>query len=461
MSDLRSFLDQVRKQRRSDLLEIEREVDPRHETTAIVTKLERMQHYPVIMFKKVAGTTFPLVSNVCGSMGRLALALDCPVKSVAERYAEACQHLIPPTVTKNAPVQKNVLRGSEVNLRLLPQLVYHQHDTDRSYITGAIVFARDPDSHRGNLSYHRLMIVERDKTAIYMEPARHLDGIYRKYAKAGRAMPIAAFIGAHPAWSLGALYSGPEEEYGVIGGLLKSPLQVAQCVSQPGLQVPISAEFVLEGTVSPGDRIEEGPFGEFTGYGTGVMITPVFHVAAMTFRDDPIFQDVVSGQMEHLILPLPALQTRTLARARRIAGGVTRASLPAPLTAIIALQKTDDAQPEGIIRALLEEDTYLKNVIVVDAHVEVSDLREVFSAVALNTQPSQNLFIYPDLQGTPLDPSCPNSDGRVSKMGIDATRPIAPARHVTRNTVSQQLLDSIDVSELLKRGSGAGRGGDQ
>ena len=114
MTDLRSFLDRVREERRSDLLEVEREVNPRHETTAILTKLEGKQRSPILFFRKVAGSRFPLVSNVCGSMGRLALALDCPLKMVAERYAEACKHLIPPTVTKNAPVQQNVLRGAEV-----------------------------------------------------------------------------------------------------------------------------------------------------------------------------------------------------------------------------------------------------------------------------------------------------------------------------------------------------------
>jgi 2,5-furandicarboxylate decarboxylase 1 len=451
MTDLRSFLDQVRQERRSDLLEVEREVDPRHETTAIITKLERTQHFPIVLFKRVKGSRFPLVSNVCGSMGRLALALDCPLKMVADRYAEACQHPIPPAVTKEAPVQRNVLRGAQVDLGLLPQLVYHEHDAERPYITAGIVFARDPETQRGNLSYHRLMIAQRDQTAIYMEPGKHLDWIYRQYAKEGRAMPIAVFIGAHPLWSLGALYSGPAEEYAVIGGLLKSPLQVAECISQPGVHVPSHAEFVLEGSVLPDRRIEEGPFGEFTGYGTGVMMTPIFQVEAMTFRDDPLFQDVISGHMEHLVLPLPALQTRTLAEARRAASGVTGVSLVAPMTAIVALEKTDDDQPQRIIRALLEGDIYSKHVIIVDADVEASDLREVFSAVALNVQPSRDVYIYPDLQGTPLDPSCINREGRVSKMGIDATRRMKPSRPVTRNTVAQRLLDSIDVTGLLKR----------
>jgi UbiD family decarboxylase len=449
MSDLRTFLDRVRRERRSDLLEIEREVSPRHETTAIMTKLERRQRSPILFFKKVAASPFPLVSNLCGSMGRIALALDCPLNLVSERYAERSQQRIPPLLTRDAPVQRNVLRGNEVDLRLLPQLVYHEHDTDRPYITAGIVVARHPDTQRVNLSYHRLMIAGRDKTAIYMEPTRHLDSIYQAHVKAGREMPIAVFIGGHPLWSLGALYSGPEEEYSVIGGLLTSPLPVARCVLQNDLSVPAQAEFVLEGIVPPDERIEEGPFGEFTGYGTGITQTPVFHVQAMTFRDHPIFQDVISGHMEHLTLTVPALQHRILSDARRVAGGVTRVGFLAPLTIVVALKKSNDDEPKQILQTLLEHDIYAKHVIVVDAHVDIGDLREVFTAVALNVQASRDVYIYPDLQGTPLDPSCPTHEGRVSKMGIDATQRIASNRPLMRNTVPQGVLDSIDISELL------------
>ena len=84
--DLRSFLERVRNERRTDLVEIEREVDPRYETTAILTKLEEKQRSPILFFRRVKGSRFPLVTNVSGSLGRLALALDCPMKDVSERY---------------------------------------------------------------------------------------------------------------------------------------------------------------------------------------------------------------------------------------------------------------------------------------------------------------------------------------------------------------------------------------
>src|SRR5262245_33705538 len=87
--DLRGFLDRVRAERRADLVQIEREVDPRYETTAFIVKLEQRMESSVLLFKNVKGTRFPLVTNVCGSMGRLAFAMDCPLKAVGERYSEA------------------------------------------------------------------------------------------------------------------------------------------------------------------------------------------------------------------------------------------------------------------------------------------------------------------------------------------------------------------------------------
>jgi 2,5-furandicarboxylate decarboxylase 1 len=266
-------------------------------------------------------------------------------------------------------------------------------------------------------------------------------------------MPIGVFIGVHPLVSMGALYSGSAsvEEYDVIGGLMAAPLPVVECLTQPGLFVPAQAEMVLEGVVSVDQMIDEGPFGEFTGYGTGVARTPVFQLTAMTFRDDCLFQDVVSGHMEHLILPLPAIERRTLADAQRAASGVTRVSLVAPFTAVVALEKTDDEEPRAIIDALVKGDIYSKHVIVVDADVEIGDLRQVITAMALNAQATTAVYIFPDEQGTPLDPSCPSPLGRVAKMGIDATRRLARGRMVTKNAVPQSVLDAVDLNELLKK----------
>ncbi len=452
MSDLRTFLEQIRQTRRTDILEIDRQVSPNHETATIVAKLEDKGRSPIVLFRQVKGTHFPVVSNVCGSTGRLAAALGCSLKDLSERWAKACADPIAPIEVVSAPVQEVVHRGDWVDLTLLPALVYHANDAPNPYLTGGIVAAKDPLTQKVNLSYHRLMVRDRRSTGICIEPGKHLDRIRQRYEDLGQDMPIAVFFGHHPAWSLGTLYSGdPEvEEWDIIGGLLGAPLALVPCLSQP-LMVPARAELVLEGRVLAGVRAPEGPFGEFTGYGTGITQSPVFEVTALTHRQDALFQDIVSGQTEHLILPMLAIEYRVKKEALEASPNVTQVSLAAPLTVFVALDKKDDAEPGKIINHLLHGDIYTKNVIVVDADVDIKDFRQVLGALSLNTQADQAIKIFANLQGTPLDPSCPNPDGRSAKLGIDATRSLTQRRAVTRNAFPPALWDQIDVSALLKR----------
>ncbi len=450
MPDLCSFIDEVRRERPRDVLDLHRTVSPRYETAAIVTKLEQSARFPIVFFHHVEGSAFPVVSNICGSQFRLALALRCSTRELRDRYAEACERPVKPELRKAAPVQEQVFEQNDVNLRMLPQLVYHQDDSPNPYITAAIVVARDPQTGKSNLSFHRLMIMSRKTAAIFMARGKHLDLIYRKYESAGKPMPMAAFIGVHPACSLGALHTGSSdiEEYDIIGGLLRSPLRVVRCVTNQ-LEVPAEAEFVLEGFVAPQKRAEEGPFGEFTGYATGTADRPVFTVEAITCRHSPIFQDIVSGLTEHLLLPIPGMEHHLLTLAQATVPSTTRVKVSVPLTVFVSLKKQDDSQPGRIIETLLESDIYVKHVVVVDADVDVSDLRQVATAIALHTRPDRGIFIERRSPGTELDPSCESPDGLTMKLGIDATLPRERTRPLSKNRVPKEVLDSIHLSEIL------------
>jgi len=450
--DLRTFLELVKTKRKADYVDVTREVSPRYETAAILTKLEAKRRSPLLVFRNVAGAQLPVVTNLGGSMGRLALALGCPLSAVGQRFEQAAAERVAPVEVEDAPVHQVVRRGDEVDLSWLPPMVYHADDSDRPYLTAAMVVARDPDSGVQNLSYHRMMILDQRRTGIYMERGRHLHGIYEKYRARGEAMPIAVVNGLHPAVTLGALYAGPADvdEYEIIGGLMGRPLPVVTTVTGTGLTVPAAAEIVLEGRVSVTEDAAEGPFGEFTGYGTGATRTPVFEVEAITHRTDPYFQDIISGGMEHLLLSMPALEHRTLRDARATCPGVRKIAQPAPLTSVISMRKQSDDEPRRLIEALLD-DIYAKHVIVVDEDVDPGNLQEVIAAMALQTQADTKVFVFEGRQGTPLDPSCPSEQGITAKMGIDATRPLVSARPVTRNRIPPEVLDAVDLAEILGR----------
>ena len=206
---------------------------------------------------------------------------------------------------------------------------------------------------------------------------------------------------------------------------------------------------MLEGHVSTTETIAEGPFGEFTGYGTGITETPVLDISAMTFRDDPIFQDIASGHLEHLMLPMIALEHRATETLREVTPNVIGVSLSAPLSLVVALRKADDGEPARVIRHLLEGDIYTKHVIVVDDDVDPGDLAAVFRAIALNVQADRDVLILTDQWGTPLDPSSPDPGGKTTKMGIDATLTMNPNRVITANSLPQAVLDSVDLADIL------------
>jgi 2,5-furandicarboxylate decarboxylase 1 len=448
--DLRAFLELIRRERPHDVVDVHREVNPRYETTAIVTKLEQAYRFPVIVFHRVAGSSCPVVTNVCGSLARMALALGCPLAQLAQRYDEGCANPIKPQLVSNAPVQEQVRTGEDVDLGSLPQFVYHQNDSLQPYITAAIVVARDPDTGRQNLSYHRLMVLGCNSTAIFIARGKHLDRIYRKYERMGEPMPIAAFIGVHPVCSLGALYTGSAdtEEYDIIGGLQGAPLRIAKCVTQP-LEIVADAEFVLEGVVLPRTRAEEGPFGEFTGYSTGNSSSPVFKLTAVTSRRAPMYQDIVSGHAEHLLLPILGMERNLLQAARNAVPSTRSVKAALPLTVFVALDKTDDSQPRVLMDALFASDIYVKQVVVVDAGIDISDIRQAATAIALNVKPDRDIVIHRATHGTELDPAAEPNDEHPAKLGIDATIPLSSKTRIQKNKVSQELLDSINLADLL------------
>ena len=120
-----------------------------------------------------------------------------------------------------------------------------------------------------------------------------------------------------------------------------------------------------------------------------------------------------------------------------------------PLTAFVAVQKQDDGQPQRIIETLLASDIYVKQVVVLDADVDVADLRQVATAIALHARPDRDIYIHRPTLGTELDPSCESGDGMTAKLGIDATIPLKSRQRVIRNRVPQRVLDSINLSEFL------------
>ena len=213
-----------------DFLVVPREVDPAFEITAITVKLEQeAKRRPILLFEKVKGTEFPVVTNLHAGRSRLAAAIHAKPEEMQRAYLRAMEKPIPPKVVSKAPVKEVILTGDWIDLYKLPQILHHQEDAG-PYITAAISFAKDPNGDTWNCAYNRLMIKGRDTTSIHLTLAKHLWEFQRAAEAQEKPLPVAFAIGVHPAIALGCLAIGSidEDERAIMGGLLGEPLEAHQ-----------------------------------------------------------------------------------------------------------------------------------------------------------------------------------------------------------------------------------------
>ena len=447
--DLRTFLDATKRQSPEDFLVITREVDPAFEITAIAVKLEQeAKRRPILLFEKVKGSNFPVLTNVHAGRSRLAAAIHAKPEEMQRAYLHAMEKPLPPKLAANAPVKDVILTGEQVDLYKLPQ-VWHHRDDAGPYITAAISFAKDPNGESWNCAYNRLMIQGRNRTSIHLTLAKHL-WEFQRYAEAeGKPLPVAFAIGVHPAIALGCLAIGSidEDERAIMGGLLGEPLELVKCETSDVL-VPAAAEIILEGEILPRERTAEGPFGEFTGYSLGERQRELLQVRAITHRRDAMFQDITVGHLDHLMLSTTPIEANLYRAVRAMVPTVKAVRVPAPFTCYVSIEQRISGQAKNAILAVLGADLYMKRVVIVDHDVDIFNDREVNWAIATRCQPDRDIAIISNTRGSDLDPST-KEDGNTAKWGVDATAKPSLAAFTPRHRIPRDVWQRIDIKEFI------------
>lgn len=449
--DLRGFMQTVETQSARELLRIDEPVSSHFELAAITSELVKKMRMPIIRYQQVEGTSLPVIHNVCASLSRIAKSMGWTVPELENRLESAYDALIPPVSQASGPVRDKVLQGEAVNLKWLPAIRYTETET-HPYLSAFHVVVRDPSSNTLNVSVHRMMLISENALTIYMTPGGHLDTIFQANAQAGRDTPIAAFCGAHPLWSLGALAAGTLEldELSVIGGLLGYPLSVVPGLINSELQIPAHSELVLEGVLSHTELGPEGPYGEAFGFVSERDSRPMFRVQAMSHRDNPLFQDIVPGQLEHLTMTGICTQVHLKKTLFEQYDCITRLFLPTPMTVHISISRsTEPALAHGIIRRILVEHRFVKHVILFDDEVDISHAKQTQNAIAMHVQAHRDTVILPGMRGNGLDPS--ELDGKTTKWGIDASGHARQGGVALRNQIPQSVVDALDIKALLER----------
>jgi len=318
---------------------------------------------------------------------------------------------------------------------------------------------KDRKSGIYNCSYHRMEIKSRNTTALYASP-RHLWKIFLDHEDNNLECPVATVLGHHPAYHMGACYSGPfaVSEYEVIGGYLQEPLRLTASETWgEDFLIPADAEIVIEGALVPGKRVVEGPFGEAPGYlGPQRYTTCVeYQVRAINYRKGGMYQSVITPEGDKPWMDLPR-EGAYLRRCREAIPGVTavcKMGRHAHYNVFISMKKMSEGDPGRAAAAALTFD-HTKNVFVFDDDIDVFNATDILWALATRVQPHRQISILqPLFRGNFLDPSLVD-EIKTSGMIVDATRPLdrpfSPVSKCPDDAMERIKLEDYIPGEILQ-----------
>jgi 4-hydroxy-3-polyprenylbenzoate decarboxylase len=221
-------------------------------------------------------------------------------RQIVESLVEARgRKRIAPKIVADGPVKQNAIKGNHVDLLRLPAPLLHEGDGGRYLNTFGIIVAQTPDKKWCNWSIARVMVVDKNRMAGIIAPNQHIGMVRQEWTNAGKDMPFALVLGAEPFIPFvgGMPLPAYLDERDFVGAYFGEPVEVVRCESVD-LEVPATAEIVIEGHISRTDSDAEGPMGEYAGYlwAGGTSQKPVYRVSAMTFRNDPILPISVAGE---------------------------------------------------------------------------------------------------------------------------------------------------------------------
>ncbi|AUN93568.1 4-hydroxy-3-polyprenylbenzoate decarboxylase [Pseudazoarcus pumilus] len=335
-----------------------------------------------------------------------------------------------PKVVRSAPCQQVVWEGDAVDLARLP--IQHCWPGDAApLITWGLVVTRGPGKKRQNLGIYRQQVIGRDR--VIMRWLAHRGGALdfrdHQLAHPGEPFPVAVVLGCDPATILGAVTPVPDtlSEYQFAGLLRGSKTELVKCMDSD-LQVPASAEIVLEGVIHPDDMAPEGPYGDHTGYYNEVSEFPVFTINRITMRKNPIYHSTYTGKPpdEPAMLGL-ALNEVFVPLLQRQFTEIVDFYLPPEgcsyRLAVVSIRKQYPGHAKRVmfgIWSFLRQFMYTKFIIVVDEDVDIRDWKEVIWAMTTRVDATRDTTLVDNTPIDYLDFASPVA-GLGSKMGIDAT----------------------------------------
>lgn len=449
--DLRDFVTQL--EQLGELKRISTPVSTHLEMTEICDRVLHKQG-PALLFENPVGHSMPVLANLFGTPRRVALGMGEESLSALREVGKLLAYLkepeppkglkdawekwpvlkqvltMSPKVVSTAPCQEVIWEGSEVDLAKLP--IQHCWPGDIApLITWGLVVTRGPSKSRQNLGIYRQQVIAPNK--VIMRWLAHRGGAldFRDHCEKnpGQPFPVAVVIGADPATILGAVTPVPDSlsEYQFAGLLRGAKTELIKCLGSD-LQVPASAEIVLEGVIHPNETALEGPYGDHTGYYNEQEIFPVFTIERITLRRDAIYHSTYTGKppdepamlgvaLNEVFVPLLQKQFPEIVDFYLPPEGCSYRM------AIVSIKKQYAGHAKRVmfgIWSFLRQFMYTKFIIVVDDDIDIRNWKEVVWAITTRVDPVRDTLLAENTPIDYLDFASPVS-GLGGKMGLDAT----------------------------------------
>ena len=467
----------ARLEREGELLRIKGEVSPDLEITEVTDRVSKSPDGgKALLFEKVTGSAFPVLTNAFGSEKRMAMALGCDTLDELQKKIEGLLATKPPEGflgkmgmlpdllslsksfprtkrTPHPPCQEVVMTGDEVDLDLIPVLKCWPKDGGR-FVTLPVVFTKGVDGGSRNAGMYRMQIFDKKTTGMHWHI--HKDGShnFNGFKRQGKRMPVAVAIGTDPAVTYAATAPMPQgmDEMILAGFIRGSPVEMVKCRTID-MEVPAESEFILEGYVDPEEKRVEGPFGDHTGYYSLEGEYPVFHVTAVTHRRDAVYSATVVGR--------PPMEDCYMAKAtERVFLPPLKMILPEIIDywmpwegvfhniVVVAIRKEYPMQARKVMSALWGNNqmSFAKMIVVIDNPGLLRTPSLLLEKIQENLDLSRDLVLTEGILDV-LDHSAPHALFG-GKLGIDATERVEgePARAMR----GDNELNEADVTGTIR-----------
>lgn len=439
-ADLREYLSAL--ENKGKLKRVKKEVDKDWEVAAVCRQLFKKippQKRPALLFENVKGFQIPIVAGVLGASKEIyAIGLETDsVEGINQKWDRALENPLAPRMVSTGPCKENIWHGDQVDLFKLPVPIWTVGEDPGPFFTSPYVITKDPETGNRNVGTYRMQVKGRNKTGFLIGVRQDAAWHLRQNNRQNKPTPVAVVIGTDPSIGYVSVSKMSEalDEFAVAGALRGAPVDLVRCETVP-LEVPATAEIVLEGEIPPNALENEGPFGEYTGYMGPAGDQPFFNVKCMTFRNNPVYQAFISQMppsesscirgigrewplFKHLkhTLRFPIKDLRL-----KEAGG-------SGAYVVVSLHKQFEGQVRQLMYGIWSMRTgFGKITVVVDDDIDIQDDFAIDWALSWRVRPDRDVYIERDVQAVGLDPS--------------QGPPTVPQHHPSRQVGSRVAIDA-------------------